>query len=274
LAGILAGLVGADHVIGDLSWVVPRALLGGENWEVNFSQLVGNRSTLAGSSPSTGANGGSTEFLIGKSEWKADRGNRSAEGHGTANLEERDIIIHSIVIVALMINMLSNFNLLALSFLASGSVMITDHGIQFVAILKRHDSLGAMSSSHNPVIGNDGTTAEEGVSIGPQVASPGELIDSGYLSSNNSCISLATLAIAWWWSLSGGGGSSTSRITRYGNLALEPIRLSVATWIAVVALENNGQAVGRRRPGLQSSHSTVFLTRGRIPVKSESEGVV
>jgi len=73
LASILARLVGADHVVGDISRKVPAALFGGKDWEINFPQLVGDLAALAGSSPSTGANGGSAEFIVGKSERKADR---------------------------------------------------------------------------------------------------------------------------------------------------------------------------------------------------------
>jgi len=83
LASVLSRLVRADHVLGDLSRIVPCALSGGEDWKINLLQDWRDRSTLAGSSPSTGGNGGSAELIGGVVPGQANWGNRVAECDST-----------------------------------------------------------------------------------------------------------------------------------------------------------------------------------------------
>jgi len=77
------------------------------------------------------------------------------------------------------------------------SVMITDHNAENVTRLQRHNGTGTMSSSQDPLAGNDGATAEEGVSVGSHVAPPRKFVDLSVDSTDNpGGISLATITTA------------------------------------------------------------------------------
>jgi len=130
--------------------------------------------------------------------------------------------------------------------------VVTDDGIQLVSIGKRHDSLGTMSSSQYPVVGDDGAATEEGIAAGLQVASPWEFVHSRHLPSDNPAISGPAVAIARSTSCCRNGScGSAGLFSGHGNLAFEGIRIPVVrTGIAVVALEDDGQAVGGRGSSL------------------------